>query len=154
MLLVLENGEPFATGSTPYIYQGMASDESSPRVIIPVSIVDQRISAFVDTGGVFLLVSPHIVAGLDLDPQSAVPTPRLLSRGSWISGVLHRVSLTLLAADGEHLAFEATAFVPQVPPEEWSDDFSCVLGVKGCLDRIRFAVDPGQDIFYFGELAN
>ena len=154
MLLIWENGEPFTIGATPYIYQGVASDDSSPRVIIPVSIGDQRVSAFVDTGGVFLLFSPQIAASLQLDPKNAAPTPRLLSRGTWIKGALHRVSLTLLAIEGDSLTIEATAFVPQELPADWSDDFACVLGMKGCLDRVRFAIDPGQDIFYFGELAS
>jgi hypothetical protein len=27
-----------------------------------------------------------------------------------------------------------------------------VLGWKGCLERIRWAIDPAEEIFYFGSL--
>ena len=45
--------------------------------------------------------------------------------------------------------FEATAFVPELEHgETWP--LPSYLGGQGCLDRIRFAVDPGDEVVYFG----
>ncbi|HHC24032.1 MAG TPA: hypothetical protein ENK58_01260 [Desulfobacterales bacterium] len=65
-------------------------------------------------------------------------------------GELHRVGITLLTdpGQGDELTVESTTFVS----EEW--DGPVVLGYRGFLERIRFALDsgvtPGNQIFYFG----
>ncbi|RLC10701.1 MAG: hypothetical protein DRI57_20015 [Deltaproteobacteria bacterium] len=65
-------------------------------------------------------------------------------------GELHRVSITLLAdpGQGDELTIESTTFVS----EEWEGPV--VLGYRGFLERMRFALDPGiipgEQIFYFG----
>jgi hypothetical protein len=62
---------------------------------------------------------------------------------------MHRVPVTLLATAGEPLTFEATAFVPELEHgETWP--LPSYLGWQGCLDRIRFAVDPADEVVYFG----
>lgn len=65
-------------------------------------------------------------------------------------GALHRVPLTILASQGNTITIEATAFVPERAAE--GSNFPCVLGIYLCLDRLRFAVDPLHEVFYFGEL--
>jgi hypothetical protein len=44
------------------------------------------------------------------------------------------------------LTIDATWFVS----EEWPGP--AVIGWKGCLERMRFGLDPGHDLFYFAEL--
>jgi hypothetical protein len=56
----------------------------------------------------------------------------------------------LLAEEGENLAFEATAFVPEQHEEEGWSDMPSILGFYGCLERIRMAIDPVTETFYFG----
>jgi hypothetical protein len=53
--------------------------------------------------------------------------------------------------EGDDLEIPATVFVPTIPPgETWlHPNF---LGLTGLLDRIRFAVDPAENTFYFGPL--
>ena len=63
--------------------------------------------------------------------------------GDYISD-LCRAPITLLADEGESLAVEATIFVCP----EWSGPH--VIGYNGLLERIRFAVDPSLNSFYFG----
>ncbi|MFL6235648.1 MAG: hypothetical protein ACJ76N_21100 [Thermoanaerobaculia bacterium] len=59
-------------------------------------------------------------------------------------GDLYRVPLFFEALDGEALDIEATVFVsPSWPGENF-------LGYEGLLQRIRFAVDPEVNLFYFG----
>jgi hypothetical protein len=62
-------------------------------------------------------------------------------RGEWI-----RVPLILLASEGDELPVEATWFVSA----DWPGPL--VIGWKGCLERLRFALDPGHESFYFGDL--
>jgi hypothetical protein len=153
MLLRYANGDTFATGATPYLYRPVTEKETSPRVILTVLIDSFETLAFVDTGGIFL-IAPEVALHLGLDPNDGVLAQSLLWRNDRLQGMLHRVSLTLPAEVGNSLTIDATAFVPQLAPhQEWSLNFQCVLGMLNCLERLRFAVDPSSDTFYFGELA-
>ncbi|MBI3732481.1 MAG: hypothetical protein HY259_03370 [Chloroflexi bacterium] len=76
----------------------------------------------------------------------------MLIRGIWYSGRLYLLNLTLLAIEGYSLELSATAFVPD---SEWAESWGHLpsfLGLPGCLERLRFAVDPSTDTFYFGPL--
>ncbi len=74
----------------------------------------------------------------------------MLVRGMRLEGEIIRMGIKLLAVRGENLTVDATAFVPDV--EEYWGDFPAFLGLTGFLERIRFAVDPNTDTFYFGQL--
>jgi hypothetical protein len=153
MLLQFTGGTLFATGAAPYAYLPVTARESAPRVILSIRLGEIETSAFLDTGGVYLLCAPQLARRLGLDPQDGIPAPPLqLGRGRF-EGALHRVGLTFIAAYGEDLSIESTIFVPHAKPgEQWPEDFPCILGMQGCLERLRFAVDPGNDTFYFGDL--
>lgn len=153
MLLRFTDRTPFAIGAAPYAYRPVTASESAPRVVLNVRIGEIETAAFLDTGGVYLLCAPELALRLDLDPQDGIPTPPLqLGRGRF-DGALHRVRLTFIATDGEDLCIESTVFVPHLKSEQaWSENFPCILGMQGCLERLRFAVDPSDDTFYFGEL--
>lgn len=57
----------------------------------------------------------------------------------------------ILGADHDGIQDDAIAFIPK-HDEKWESDLPCILGLLGCLEHFRFAVDPMQDMFYFGEL--
>ncbi len=59
-------------------------------------------------------------------------------------GALYRVPVKLLADEGEPLQMEATVFLS---PDWQGPNF---IGYEGLLQRIRFAVDPQANQFYFG----
>ena len=61
-------------------------------------------------------------------------------------GQLYRGLITLLADEGSPLDVEATVFVT---PDWPGPNF---LGYQGLLQRIRFAVDPESNRFYFGPI--
>jgi hypothetical protein len=153
MLLQLQNGEPFATGATNYDYRPATKQENTPRIIVSVMIKDIRTLAFVDTGGVYAICSPTIANGLNLNPRDGFSTAPILWRGERYEGFLHTLPMTILAEDGVSLQIEPTFFVPQLTVgQTWGEDLPCILGMYLCLDRLRFAVDPSMDTFYFGEL--
>ena len=74
----------------------------------------------------------------------------MLVRGMRLEGSIIRLNMTLPADKGEDLTVDATAFIPDV--EEYWGDFPCFIGQRGFLERVRYAVDPATDTFYFGTL--
>lgn len=153
MLLQFADGNLFASGAMAYTYEPATSNENSPRIILSILIGELQISAFVDTGGVYFLCSPEVAFELGLQPEASIGTLRMLFRGVFYYGHLHRIPLTFRAEEGHPLTVEVTAFVPQLLPGiEWSAEFPCILGMNGCLERLRFAIDPLTDTFYFGDL--
>jgi hypothetical protein len=66
-----------------------------------------------------------------------------------VRGTLHRLTLTLLAEEGEDVQIDTTAFVPDTS-YEGVPALPSILGLHGCLERVRFACDPHTDTFYFG----
>jgi hypothetical protein len=100
-------------------------------------------------GGVYLVCDPQIADLLDLDPSMGLETDLLSIRKTRVAGTLYRLSLTLLDEGGGSLQQEVTVFVPNLPPYEVSD-LPSILGWMGCLERLRFAIDPATDTFHFG----
>ena len=154
MLLQFSDGSPFGIGAASYAYRPATDQESSPRIIVTVGLGDIITSAFVDTGGIYLLCPPHLADDLGLNLDEGEPVGPIRSARGRFEGVLLRLPLTLFAEEGHSLVIEPTVFVPRLKPgDELSEDFPCILGMQGCLERLRFAVDPNNDTFHFGELA-
>ena len=142
-------GEVFATGEARWVSRRAHVDDRLTRLFVDVEVAGVATSAVVDTGGAYLILHPELGAELGLGSRSGAHRDRLVIRGVTCAGSVHRLPLTLLAARGESLTFEATAFVPELEHgETWP--LPSYLGWQGCLDRIRFAVDPGDEVMYFG----
>lgn len=154
MPLRFPSGEPFSTGSTPYSYVPATELETHPRLILEVEIEGIMTEAMLDTtGGVYLLCTPNVAKRMDLSEENSLSgVKELLFRGVTVQGRLHRVNLTLFAEEGESFTLKATAFVPHPDQEESWGDIPCILGLFGCLERVRFAVDPYTETFYFGPI--
>jgi hypothetical protein len=55
---------------------------------------------------------------------------------------------TLVSHEGDSIEIEATVFVSR----EWpSGNF---IGYAGLLERIRFAIDPASNSFFFGAISS
>lgn len=70
---------------------------------------------------------------------------RLEIRLGTFEGRLERLPIQFPAIEGHPLRVEAAWFVSP----HWPGPL--VLGWKGCLERFRFALDPREERFYFGE---
>lgn len=135
------------SGAAPYY----PDHQSGPhRLFVAVSCrVEDRdtpVHALLDTGSEWCVLPPVIGTdlGLDLNPgRRRVP---LHTRFGTIQGRLVRLRLHLVAEVGSSLEIEASCFVSQ----DWPGPL--IIGWKGCLERIRFALDPGEDAFLFAEL--
>jgi hypothetical protein len=147
MLLLYDNQDPFATGAQPYQERPATETEAINRLFIEVEIGGFRTSAVIDTGAPYVVCAPDIAESIGLTPAAAiVPDQRLNVRGYPVRGNLYRIDLTLKAEEGDDVTVDATAFVPE---EEWA--LPSVIGWDGCLQRIRFGIDPVNEIFFFGE---
>lgn len=79
----------------------------------------------------FLLLEPRIALSIRLGV---------------VHGALYRGVITIPAEEADPVDIDATVFLS---PEWRGPNF---IGYQGLLQRIRFAVDPEANLFYFGRL--
>lgn len=151
-MLFMEDGEPFATGAVMYRYGPAGQRDANPRILIPVELEGFATFAVLDTGSPYVMVAPAIAQRLGLDPANALEQTRITHRNNLWNGGLHRIEVKFVATQGMTPVVDATAFVPDVSEMEPWGDMPSFLGLTGCLERLRFAVDPGTDTFYVGAL--
>ena len=151
-MLYTKSGEIFASGVLPIQFQPVNAKDSSTRLFIPIELEGFSTMGVVDTGAPYLICAPSMANILQPNLGPSLGREALLIRGVRIGGNLHRVKMNLTAIEGEHLSFEVTAFIPDVDEEAWRT-LPTFLGLTGCLERLRFAIDPIEDRFYFGALA-
>lgn len=126
-------------------------NERHPRIVLPVRFGDQirPTLCILDTGAPVCILEPEKAAPLGLKLEDALQSYELNIRGNTYFGHVHRITITLEALEGQPLSTDATVFVPEL--EHWqSYSFPNFLGLQGFLERIRFAVDPVTNSFYFG----
>ena len=104
--------------------------------------------ALLDTAADWCVLPPDLAdeLGLELEPDPDVPP--YSTRQGLLYGRHERLPVTFLSGEGESLEVDATWFISA----DWSGP--AVLGWKGCLERLRFALDPtpGEEWFYFGPI--
>lgn len=149
MPLFFADGKPFVTGVQSNVSYAPTPTEPKARLVLRVAIEGITTQAMVDTGGLYLFCMPAIADALNLDTDQALGAQIILFRDERVRGTLHRLTLTLLAEEGEDMQIDTTAFVPDAS-YEGVPELPSILGFHGCLERIRFAFDPHTDTFYFG----
>ncbi|HKV39787.1 MAG TPA: hypothetical protein VJX67_11290 [Blastocatellia bacterium] len=149
MPLSFNSGERFATGAVRYLL----TRRNPTHLTTEVEIAGHKTEAILDTGAPYLICSPELSEQLSLDPADALQSLEILIRGARIGGGLHRVELILLATAGASLSIEATAFVPDARLN-FGVNHPSFIGYIGCLERLRFAIDPQTERFYFGRLSS
>lgn len=150
MLLLFSNGDFFATGAIPYSYRPAMPTETTNRIILQVEIQGIKTIAVVDTGAPYVILAPKIALIAGVNPAAALERRTMLIRGMRLDGFIVRLNIRLVAREGEGLDVDSTVFVPEV--EEYWGDFPSFIGLNGFLERMRFAIDPNTDTFYFGQV--
>lgn len=152
-MLTFLSGEPFASGKITYSYGPAHKWEQTSRILVPVEIEGVPVIAVVDTGAPYVVCPPQVAAQAGLQPEEDDPTVALGWHGDH-TGYLFRRPIRLRAEAGEDAIVEATIFVPDASsaPAWEAGRRPFILGMVGCLERMRFAVDPGSDTFYFAAL--
>jgi hypothetical protein len=150
MTLLFNDHTAFAHGAVKYAYRPATENDRTNRIIIPVEIESIQTYAVVDTGAPYVVCAPEIVLPLGLGVASRLSSTVLQIRGMEVRGDLYRLTLKLIAEQGESIDVEATVFVPGV--NEWPANLPSFIGLNECMDRIRIAIDPAEEMFYFGSL--
>jgi hypothetical protein len=109
-----------------------------------VGSLKRAVFALLDTASEWCVLPPGLATELADDLEVIVAPTHLHTRFGLITGSLGRLTVRFPAADGEPLAVDATCFTS----ESWPGPM--VIGWKGCLERMRFGLDPSEEAFYFG----
>jgi len=146
-VLTLED-RPFTTGRCRYTD---ADGRSVGSAKICIKVVpgewESPVLAVLDTGADWSVVNTEIAEDLGLfgiEGESIV----LSTRFGTIAGSLVPAPMTLIADEGDSLRIDATVFISP----DWPRKAGTFLGYSGLLERIRFAVDPQRNDFFFGPI--
>lgn len=141
--MLMDGSQYFTTGTCQYQDDLAGQEASTSKLYIEVKVGDFPVFAMVDTGAPYCVFEPELLAelGYTFDRGNVVELSTRIGRKL---GTIHRIPVTILANEGSSLYIDSTFFVP----ESWSGNF---LGFMGCLQRFRFAIDPGNNIFHFGK---
>lgn len=147
--------ENFVQGMMVYDDHYLGDSNENLRIVIPVTFEDGNgsieIKMIVDTGGVCIL-DPKIFNQLNIT-QKGIPAPKTLYRGDEIKGRYYKLPIKLMAEEGTGIEVEATILIPEIGPKtEWGHPN--ILGFKGFLENMHFAVNPDNQCFYFGSLGS
>lgn len=139
------NGTWFTLGESRFQDRGPTLPEETAKLFVPVQPegLDGVILAQVDTGAAWSILEAQVAEELqlfDVDGERM----RLSTRLGPFLGRLVRTTIELVAERGDSLRIDATVWVSR----EWPG--TTFLGYGGLLERVRFAVDPGENLFHFG----
>ncbi len=145
MLRLSSDGTAFAIGRTRFLDEDPVNREKSAKIYVKIEPGDfeSPVLAQLDTGAPWSILESQIAEEMALFGGQGLPTS-LETRFGRITGYLERTKISILADEGESVEIEATVFVSR----EWPA--GSFLGYAGLLERVRFAVDPQQNFFYFG----
>jgi hypothetical protein len=102
--------------------------------------------ALLDTAAPWCVLRADLAEALGYDAAPDPDLPRLSTRFGLLPGRLERLPVVFVAEEGEDVEVEATWFISS----DWPGPV--VIGWKGCLERLRLALDPSEEAFYFGPL--
>lgn len=100
--------------------------------------------ALLDTGSEWCVLPSSVADAIEVSSDLGAAM-RLHSRLGTFQGLLARRGITFLAEAGEEFQIDATWFVSP----EWNGPV--VIGWKGCLERMCFAIEPATETFWFAE---
>jgi hypothetical protein len=127
-------------------YSDYLSEQQLLFVAVPCLVDEQPIIALLDTGSQWCILPAETAAVLGYAGLAVPSETRFSTRFGILSGRLERIPIRFPAQEGEAVEVEATWFLS----EDWMGP--PVIGWKGCLERLRFALDPSEEWFYFAEL--
>jgi predicted aspartyl protease len=108
-----------------------------------VGDLPDAILALLDTGSQWCILSSHVAEALGYETTEGEEI-RLHTRYGVFPGRLERLLIRFHADEGQAIEAQATWFVSR----DWPGP--TVIGWKGCLERLRFALDPEENAFYVG----
>jgi len=133
----------FVGGYQWYLDALPSSTDLAPRIVVTVVVEGLEITALVDTGANQCILGWAVAE--QLIPAASELTIQVRALGGNVHrGMLFPVVVTLLADDGDPVSLQIAA---------WSaETFNGpnLIGYGGVLERLRIALDPETNRFYFG----
>ncbi len=154
-------------------------EEKLARIVLHIYVGDYQdsIPAIIDTASPWCILNPSIFEIEEVKNCAVYPTDvNLLIRGERQKGKLYNLPIRLEALKGKSLDVPSVVFVPTLSkddentPTEIIEVCPCChretgrqyteevwnkpnfIGLDGFLNRIRFAIQPSENLFFFGEL--
>jgi hypothetical protein len=145
---LLATDGPCVTGVAEYLDAVPGAHDPLARICVPFQVagLDLEFLALLDTGGHYCILNETAARRARKHLASPLDQVRLQTARGIVAGDLYSHPIRLIAEIGEPLDIEAIVFLPN----QWSGP--CFLGYTGFLDRLRFAVDPRRNQFFFGPL--
>ncbi len=149
ILISAESSErSFAAGTSRFLDAYPGIRETQPRIYVKIRPVgtDDPILALLDTGGHFCILNRDVVPLIRDRLTDRLDELVLNTARGPVRGELYILRIELIAEQGAGLEIDSTVFIS---PEWQAPNF---IGYSGVLDRLGFAIDPRQNLFYFGPL--
>ena len=147
---LLRGEGPFALGASGYWDAHPEHEEAQPRIYVrfrPEGTDPHRsFLALLDTGAHFGILHEEVAKLIQHRLTDPIGSVKLRTALGPVQGELYRYRIQLVAEVGRDLFVDSTLFVA---PGWRGPSF---LGYSGALERLRFAVDPRANRFYFGPL--
>ena len=144
-MMWMESGDVFAVGNAGYVL----APSNDPKIGILVEVDGIKVWAVVDTGSPYLVCSLELARQIELSGMDQLGTIELRTHVGTIGGRLYRLPVSFIASEGVSVQIEATVVVPNLDQTVWQNART-FLGFRDCLDRLRIAIDPSEEKFYFG----
>ncbi len=146
--------DKFAHGRLIYTDHFGNDDSRNTRIVISAEFGDSGVplTAIVDTGALWCIIGPEEAEGIEEKYLAPLSDQTLWVRGTRYYGKVYRIPITLRdEQNGTDITVDSTVFIPVLAEDEtWlHPNF---LGLDGFLHRLRFAVDPAENAFYFGAM--
>lgn len=144
--MLFRGHEPFTVGASRYLdAHPERGPEGTAKIFVRLSPegLNADLLAQLDTAAAWTVVDRDVAAVMGLLDAEGLGT-RLSARGGSYEGKLVKLPITLVADEGSELRIDATVFVS----EHWQN--GTFIGYGGLLQHIRFAIDPENNLFYFG----
>jgi hypothetical protein len=141
----------WSTGCSLYLVSSKVGHWRLPIAVkCRVGSLEETDLALLDTGAEWSVIGGETAKILEDELDLPTVSFKMSTRLGSISGSLYRINITLIAEKNRDydLTVEGSVFVSK----EWEGPI--ILGYRGFLERIRFALDPGvvpgEQMFYFG----
>jgi len=148
-MLLRINGAQWSTGVAQFLDHLPEAPGTTTNIVVRCYIPRYfEFHAIIDTAAPWSILQFDLACRLGL-PTGGGEAKTLRSWRGTYDGVLERIQIEITANEGNSLITESTFFVA----EGWTGaNHPNFLGWNGILERLRFAVDPGNNHFYFGAL--
>lgn len=146
-MLVRQNGSSFCTGRSRFNDRAEGSDAPTAKIFIKIEphSFGLPILAQLDTGAAWSILDTEVARELSL-LNGEGEAIEISTRVGTVRGRLERTQIDIIADEGATLSVQATVFVSP----HWK--LGNFIGYCGLLERVRFAIDPSDNSFYFGSM--